>query len=263
MLLKRGRAAVLPDRRRRAELHRLAEQVRDDGGPAAERLARGLEAVAARQPDSTAERWFARIGTERRRLMRSREPLTKNRGRDRTTIGDVARSASVSPEHAWTLWALTRSTDARRVLEMGTCVGVSGSYLAAAAGADGGGGVLRTLEGHEDRAAVARDTFRRLGLVDAEVVVGSFARTLEGVLRDDTFDLAFIDGHHDHDATLRYVDLIRAACRPGAVLVLDDITWSDGMRAAWREVQSGLAASAHADLGRVGVTVLGAGDAGR
>jgi predicted O-methyltransferase YrrM len=255
--------AIVPDRARRAELRALARDLRTTGGRPSEQLADGLEAVAARRAPRDATRWFARIGAERDRLVRSDEPLTETRGQVQSTVGVVARKASVSPAHAWTLWQLTRSAKARRVLEMGTCVGVSGSYLAAASGTGPEGGTLRTLEAHEDRAVVARDTFARLGFTDAEVVVGTFRRTLPGVLDDDPFDLVFVDGHHDGDATLAYVDAIRAACRPGAVLVLDDITWSDSMAEAWTEVQRRLAASAHADLGRVGVVVLGDGDAGR
>jgi predicted O-methyltransferase YrrM len=256
--------AIVPDRERRKELRRLADEVRRGGRRPDQQLADGLEAVAARRADREARRWFERIESERDRLVASDEPLTRKKGAiQKSTIGEVARKASVSPAHAWTLWQLTRSTGARRVLEMGTCVGVSGSFLAAASGDGPGGGTLRTLEGHEDRAAVARDTFRRLGFTDAEVVVGTFTRTLPGALDDEPFDLVFIDGHHDGEATLRYVDQIRAACRPGAVLVLDDITWSDSMAAAWTEVQQRLTASAAADLGRVGVLVLGEEDAGR
>jgi predicted O-methyltransferase YrrM len=253
--------AIVPDRERRRELRKLAKDL-EGGGEPHDRLARGLRAIAVRRPGRDAVRWSERIEAERARLKASDEPLSKGRGQTVATVSEVAR-ASVSPEHAWTLWALTREAGARRVLEMGTCVGVSGSYLAAASGTTDAGGTLRTLEGHEDRALVARDTFRRLGLRDAEVVVGSFAQTLEGTLDDDPFDIVFIDGHHDHDATLRYVDQVRAACRPGAVLVLDDIAWSEGMTAAWHEVQQRLQASAHADLGRVGVVVLGEADAGR
>lgn len=254
---------IVLDRERRDELRGMARDLRRDGGRPAERLADGLRAVATRRADRDTKRWFERIEAERRRLVRSKDVLTRDGGKVESTVGAVAKKASVSPEHAWTLWQLTRRTGASRVLEMGTCVGVSGSYLAAAAG--GGrpaGGTLRTLEGHEDRAVVARDTFRRLGLEDAQVVVGTFKRTLPGALDAGPFDLVFVDGHHDGDATLRYVDQIRAASRPGAVLVLDDITWSDSMAAAWTEVQRRLSASAHADLGRVGVVVLGAEDAG-
>jgi predicted O-methyltransferase YrrM len=255
--------AIVPDRERRKELRRLADEVRRGGRRPDQQLADGLEAVAARRADRDTRRWFERIEAERDRLVASDEPLTHKKGTIQSTIGEIARKASVSPAHAWTLWQLTRSSGARRVLEMGTCVGVSGSFLAAASGDGPGGGTLRTLEGHEDRATVARDTFRRLGFTDAEVVVGTFRRTLPGALDDEPFDLVFVDGHHDGDATLAYVDQIRAACRPGAVLVLDDITWSDSMAAAWTEVQQRLTASAAADLGRVGVLVLGEEDAGR
>jgi predicted O-methyltransferase YrrM len=256
--------AITVDRDRRTELRQLAAELRQRGRRPDRRLAEGLEAVAARRADRDTKRWFARIEAERDRLVASDDPLSKgSRTAEQATVGEVAKRASVSPAHAWTLWQLTRSSGARRVLEMGTCVGVSGSFLAAASGDGPRGGTLRTLEGHEDRAVVARDTFRRLGFTDAEVIVGTFRRTLPGVLDADPYDLVFVDGHHDGDATLEYVDAIRAVSRPGAVLVLDDITWSEGMATAWTEVQRRLASSAAADLGRVGVIVLGDDDAGR
>lgn len=254
---------IVPDRGRRRELRGLARQVRRAGGDPAARLATGLEAVAARRADRWTTAWFERIEAERARLLTDGRQLTPTKGQERSDVGLVTRKASISLDHAWTLWQLTRTTGARRVLEMGTCVGISGSYLAAAAGRRPTGGTLRTLEGREDRAEVARETFARLGLDDVEVVVGTFRRTLDAVLDDDPFDLAFVDGHHDGDATLAYVDRIRAASAPGAVLVLDDIRWSDSMTAAWAEVRQRLSSSAAADLGRVGVVVLGAGDTGR
>lgn len=254
---------IVPDRARRRELRRLAREVRRAGSWPAEQLAAGLLAVAARRPSRDATRWFERIEAERARLLADDRHLDPTKGQSHSNVALITRKASVSLDHAWTLWQLTRSTRARRVLEMGTCVGVSGSYLAAAAGDGARGGTLRTLEGRADRAAVARETFARLGLEDVEVVVGSFRRTLTHVLDDGPFDLAFVDGHHDGDATLGYVDRIRAASAPGAVLVLDDIRWSDSMAAAWAEVQQRLSSSAAADLGRVGVVVLGAEDAGR
>ncbi len=125
-----------------------------------------------------------------------------------------------------------------------------------------GGGPLRSLEGHRDRAAVATDTWRRLGFTDAEVVVGRFEKTLQDTLDTGPFDLVFVDGNHDGDATRGYVEQIRAVSRPGALLVLDDIGWSEGMVGAWHDVSRQLAGSISVDLGRVGLVLLGPDDAG-
>lgn len=173
----------------------------------------------------------------------------------------MTRRASVPAEQAWLLYTLARGLDARRCLEMGTCVGVSGAYLAAAM-EPAGGGTLRSLEGHRDRAAVATDTWERLGFADAEVVVGRFDKTLPRTLETGPFDVVFVDGNHDGDATRSYVAAIRAVSRPRALLVLDDIAWSEGMVGAWRDVSRELSSSVSVDLGRVGLVLLGEADAG-
>lgn len=58
------------------------------------------------------------------------------------------------------------------------------------------------------------------------------------MLADREFDLAFVDGHHDEQATLDYFALIRPRMRTGAVMAFDDIEWSDGMRRAWKEIRA-------------------------
>lgn len=48
----------------------------------------------------------------------------------------------------------------------------------------------------------------------------------------------FIDGHYDQVAPKRYFEMIHPFLARHAVLVFDDIRWSVGMRAAWKEIRS-------------------------
>ena len=64
---------------------------------------------------------------------------------------------------------------------MGTAVGISAAYQAAALALNGRG-TFTTLEGAEPLADIARDNLRRLGLGMVEVVVGRFEDTLDAVL---------------------------------------------------------------------------------
>jgi predicted O-methyltransferase YrrM len=228
--------------------------------PGAALLAHALTQTLRRTVEAPARGWFDRVEAQRARLVADDRELSGGRGTT-STVGDVTRKASVPRHQAALLFHLARAVGARRCLEMGTCVGISGSYLGAAMELRGGG-VLRSLEGYEDRAVVARDTFARLGLGDAEVVVGRFHRTLTPTLETGPFDLVFVDGHHDGEATVAYTELIRRASRPGAVLVLDDISWSPGMRAAWEQISGRLGGSTCCDLQRFGLIVLGEEDAG-
>jgi predicted O-methyltransferase YrrM len=143
--------------------------------------------------------------------------------------------ASVPLHEARLLYHLIRHFRPRTGLELGTCLGLSAAYVAAALH-ENGTGRLVTLEGGTALARLARRHLDALGLgARVKIVEGRFRRTLPGVLaRHAPIDFAFLDGHHDPDATLAYVDRLAPHLADGAVLVFDDIAWSLGMRRAWR-----------------------------
>lgn len=174
-----------------------------------------------------------------------------------STVGSIARQCSKPPR--WCLALLRLLTELRpgTCVELGTCVGVSAAYQAAALELCGGGGRLITLEGAEPLAAVARETLGQLGLHSTEVVVGPFEETLPAVLeRSAPIDYAFIDGHHDEAATLAYFERFVPHLSGGAVLVFDDIAWSRGMVRAWRRIAADERVAASVSLGPIGVVAV-------
>ena len=71
------------------------------------------------------------------------------------------------------------------------------------------------------------------------MVTGRFQDTLQGVLQERApVDYAFIDGHHDEHATLRYFDQIHPHLAETALVIFDDVAWSAGMRRAWDALQA-------------------------
>jgi predicted O-methyltransferase YrrM len=140
-------------------------------------------------------------------------------------------------------------------VELGTCVGISGAYEAAALKLNGGGQLL-TFEGADDAAHIAEDGFRALGLErHTKVIIGRFADTLPGVLQSITEPIAyvFIDGHHEEEATLNYYGTIAPRLARRALIVFDDIRWSEGMTRAWRTVCDDPAVQVAIDCGPVGI----------
>lgn len=171
----------------------------------------------------------------------------------KTTIGKVARASKSAP---WgeMLFHLVRRRRPTHVLEMGTCVGMSASYIAAALELNGHGRLV-TIEGASSVAAVARETFKRLNCMDrVEVVEGPFNRSLRPAADAwKPLDLVFLDGHHDGPATIDYYEVIRSSSNSNALLLFDDIQWSASMREAWSKI---VAADSHAvtiDLGDIGI----------
>ncbi len=173
-------------------------------------------------------------------------------------VATVARG-SKPPFWGAILFGLVRRLRPASSVELGTCVGISAAYQAAALALDGHGR-LATLEGSPEIAAVARETLAGLGLDRAAVVVGPFDATLAGVLeRAAPVSFFFNDGHHDRDATLRYLDAAAPHLAPDAVVVFDDIDWSAGMRAAWAAIETDVRFAVTVDLGAVGVAIAGSG----
>jgi predicted O-methyltransferase YrrM len=145
---------------------------------------------------------------------------------------------------------------------MGTALGVSAAYQAAALRLNSHGALV-TIEGATSLADIARNNFQQLCLDTVEVVVGRFQDTLTNVLTNrQPVDYVFVDGHHDEQATRAYFEQILPFLAEEALLVFDDITWSEGMRRAWNTLAKDRRVDVTVDLGPVGLRVVDSSIAG-
>jgi len=244
--------------------------------PRGQALAAALSATLENCLDAEERRWIDGIESLRTRLLRDDTvvpitdfgagPADANRSDEQMRTGRIAEKtvrqicSRASKNRLWSLllFKLIRETAPTRCVELGTCLGISGAFQAAALKVNGTGRLL-TLEGSEELAGLARNHLRGLELDNAAVVTGRFQDTLPGVLQDlGTVDYAYIDGHHDHDATLRYFEQIGAAASDGALFVFDDIAWSQGMARAWKTISESPQVAISVDLFEVGLCILSA-----
>jgi predicted O-methyltransferase YrrM len=194
---------------------------------------------------SPAERsWIKRIDALHARLKKDE------------TLGPFAK-VSKSGRSGHLLFRLVREFSPASCLELGTCIGVSAAFQAAALELNGVGRLL-TLERKPLLVETARNHFAQLGLTRVAVRQGLFQDTLDVALAEMApIDYAFIDGHHDEHATVEYFDRICGALAETAVLVFDDIKWSEGMERAWARIAADRRVGIAADLGNIGVCVVG------
>jgi predicted O-methyltransferase YrrM len=175
------------------------------------------------------------------------------------TLGQICSVASKSDRTELLLFRLMREIKPGNCIELGTSVGVSACYQSAALKLNGSGKLV-TMEGADSVASVAVRNFATLGLDNVELVRGRFQDTLADVLRANPLvDYAFIDGHHDGPATVRYFNEIAPALAPAAVLMFDDIRWSEGMTQAWDEIRKDPRVRVSVDLGCMGLIWTGEG----
>ena len=117
------------------------------------------------------------------------------------------------------LRVLALAVRAERILEIGTCIGYSGIWLARALPPTG---MLLTMEMSDERARTARENFARAGVSDrVNVLIGDAVRLVAKV--QGPFDVIFQDG--DKKLYGPMLDRLVSLLRPGGLLVTDNVLW--------------------------------------
>jgi predicted O-methyltransferase YrrM len=127
----------------------------------------------------------------------------------------------VSPAQGRLLQLFARAVGARRILEIGGLGGYSTIWLARALPE---GGRIVSLELSPKHAEVARANLKNAGLADvAEVRVGAALDSLAVLTREGgaPFDFVFIDA--DKPNSPAYLKAALDLCRPGAMIVVDNV----------------------------------------
>jgi predicted O-methyltransferase YrrM len=145
-------------------------------------------------------------------------------------IASIARSSLKPKKYSQLIFRIIHYYKPQSVIELGTSLGITTSYLAFANPA----AKVITMEGAPGVAAVARKNFNRLHLSNIKVVEGNFDETLVSVTGGlSTIDFAFIDGNHRKAPTLNYFNQFVNLSTPSSILIFDDIHWSAEMEEAW------------------------------
>ena len=134
------------------------------------------------------------------------------------------------------------------ILELGTSLGVTTAYLAAANSRNR----VMTMEGSEEVLKVAEGVWRALKLENIEWCEGNIDNTLFNCARV-RLDLAYVDANHTYEATMRYIHYLLPRLNEKGAIVLDDIHYSEGMERAWRELKNDERVTTSMDLYHVGL----------
>ena len=146
----------------------------------------------------------------------------------------------VVPETGQLLHVLALACGARRVLEVGTAIGVSTLYLARALPDDG---TVVSFEVDEERHSAARGYLAQAGVLQRADLRLQDAR--EGLAQlDGAYDMAFVDGVKAQYGD--YFDALLPLLRSGAVLTVDNVLMSGSVAAGrsdgrWSEEQIAVA----------------------
>ncbi len=213
--------------------------------------------------DKSPQSAYSRIEKQRSLLLRQRSLLEttdfgtgagqheyKTRFRQ---VRSITRSSSVSPKFGALIYRLVKYAEPDEILEVGTAMGISTLYIAAAAPKSN----IVTMEGCAVIAEKARENFNHMEIGNIELVMGNFNHLLAKTVSNfDKLDFVLIDGNHRKKSTLDYFSEILPKLHPGSIVVIDDINWSKGMEEAWDEIRKHESVTVSIDLFRTGILLF-------
>lgn len=166
------------------------------------------------------------------------------------TVGQIAKHSLSSPRFCRMLYRLAKHHQPRHMLEVGSCFGISSSYLHLAAPE----AWFTTIEGNGEIAAIAKETFTRLKQSSIDLRADAAQDVLPEVLKSvPLLDFVFLDAHHTEEATLDFFDRLLPGMGNDSVLVIGDIHWSPEMEQAWKKICRHPAVSLTLDVYQAGI----------
>ena len=208
--------------------------------PGARAAARALRATAWGRLASDEREWIQRVESRRSEIPFA---IVAADG-DRDPGSDGARRLAAAWETCrWTsipaVWGrfltrLVRELAPRSCLELGTGLGLSAAYQAGGLELSGAGELV-SVDAHE-ASRIAERGIAELGLEHRVTIeFGQIDDVLADLLgRIAPIDYALLDADHSEVATVRHFDALLPELADGAVVALDDITQTDGIRAPGR-----------------------------
>lgn len=147
-------------------------------------------------------------------------------------VAQIASHGVISRKHGAILHRIVEYTSSKKILELGTSLGISTMYLAKAKETQ-----VTTFEGSENLLNIAESVFEGNGLTNIETIHGNIDEKLPQFLtHSQRIDLVFFDANHTKEATLRYFSQCAKKAHDKTCFIFDDISWSKGMREAWEMI---------------------------
>lgn len=166
------------------------------------------------------------------------------------SISSIAKNAAKPKKFGQLLFRMVKYYQPANILELGTSLGITTSYLSLAKPDTR----LITMEGSKEIVDIAKRTLKVMKTRNVEIIEGNFDNTLSAVVRGlSAVDLAFIDGNHRQEPTERYFKELLAKTNNDSILVFDDIHWSSEMEAVWETIKNNAVVTCSIDLFFIGV----------
>lgn len=145
-------------------------------------------------------------------------------------VSAVARNAGMGWHQSKLLHRIISYFNIKQTLELGTSVGLGSLAMAS----NLPNNQIDTVEACPNTSKFAKRYFEHNNLSHIQVYTCDFQSFLSQLPKDKTYDLIYLDGHHQKEATLQYFEQLKSHIHDNSLIILDDIYWSRGMQDAWQ-----------------------------
>lgn len=171
----------------------------------------------------------------------------------RRKIAELEKKVAVKEKYGLLLFRLVKYFQPLNILELGTNIGISSSYMALASPS----AKIISLEGSKHLIEEAKKNHTFLNISNAEFVEGNFDETLSTSLQKfSSVDLILFDGNHSKEATLKYFELSLLYANENSAFIFDDIYYNREMTEAWETIKQHPQITLTLDLYQLGICLF-------
>ena len=172
-------------------------------------------------------------------------------------VKDICKQATSSSIWGQFLYLIIKKIPNPVVLEIGTNLGVSGSYILSALNNKKDSSFI-TMEGIPDLCKIANIQFRSISKKkNFKIIQGLYKDTFSKVIDQKiNFNIVFIDGNHRKNDTLYYFNTLTSIIDVPCIMIFDDINWSVEMNECWSIIQKDPVVSYSIDYYRWGIIII-------
>jgi len=150
-------------------------------------------------------------------------------------ISKIAAASLQSPKYGELLFRLVDYFQPKTIIELGTSLGITASYLAKAVRKSN----IISIEGNPALAEIAKEGFKKMDISNITCKTGSFEAHFLSTLKElKQADFILFDGNHRLKPTMQYFHEALPFANENTVFVFDDIYWSEEMKTAWETIKT-------------------------
>ena len=166
---------------------------------------------------------------------------------EKRSVKQIFKTSSSYGKNALLLYRISHYFKPKSILELGTSLGIGSLHLHLGQPS----AKITTIEGCPETFKLAQNSLKGKPI---ELINRTFYDYIKD-LKTESFDLIFIDGHHDGEALKYYLELLDKYIHDDTIIVLDDIRWSNSMLNAWNSLKKNEKYHLSMDFFRMGILI--------